>query len=134
MTDNAKAVGAVTLFVSNPVASRDFYARALDLPVVYQDEVAATLKMGNLLLNLLKVSEAAELIEPANVGNASDGTRFQLTIWVDDADAACADLRAKGVALLNGPVDRPWGVRTAAFADPDGHAWEIAQQLPSASS
>jgi catechol 2,3-dioxygenase-like lactoylglutathione lyase family enzyme len=33
------------------------------------------------------------------------------------------------VELLNGPLDREWGVRTAAFADPDGHVWEIAQEL-----
>jgi uncharacterized glyoxalase superfamily protein PhnB len=33
------------------------------------------------------------------------------------------------VSLLNGPIDRPWGMRTATFADPDGHIWEIAQQL-----
>jgi uncharacterized glyoxalase superfamily protein PhnB len=31
---------------------------------------------------------------------------------------------------VNGPVDRPWGRRTAAFADPAGHAWEVAQLLP----
>jgi hypothetical protein len=30
---------------------------------------------------------------------------------------------------VNGPVDRPWG-RNAAFADPAGHAWEVAQLLP----
>jgi uncharacterized glyoxalase superfamily protein PhnB len=33
------------------------------------------------------------------------------------------------VELINGPIDRPWGMRTACFADPDGHVWEIAQQL-----
>ncbi len=38
-----------------------------------------------------------------------------------------AELDRRGVALLNGPVDRPWGVRTAAFADPSGHVWEIAR-------
>jgi len=27
----------------------------------------------------------------------------------------------RGVALLNGPMNRPWGVRTASFADPGGH-------------
>jgi catechol 2,3-dioxygenase-like lactoylglutathione lyase family enzyme len=32
------------------------------------------------------------------------------------------------VELLNGPIDREWGVRTAAFADPDGHVWEVAQE------
>ena len=133
MTDLAKAIGAITLFVADPQRSKDFYTSALDLAVVYEDDVAATLKMDNLLLNLLKGSEAVELIEPAKVGTEVDGSRFQLTIWVEDADAAAAHLRASGIALLNGPVDRPWGVRTAAFADPDGHVWEIAQQLPAAS-
>jgi len=39
---------------------------------------------------------------------------------------------AHGVTLLNGPVDRPWGRRTAAFADPSGNVWEVAQILPDA--
>jgi uncharacterized glyoxalase superfamily protein PhnB len=26
-------------------------------------------------------------------------------------------------------MDREWGMRTAAFADPDGHIWEFAQEL-----
>jgi uncharacterized glyoxalase superfamily protein PhnB len=50
---------------------------------------------------------------------------------VDDTDAACERLRSRGVELLNGPIDRPWGLRTAAFADPDGHIWEIASKIPS---
>ncbi len=78
---------------------------------------------------LLERGAARELIEPAAVAGADAGTAFQLTIWVDDADATCTDLAARGVELLNGPIDREWGVRTAAFADPDGHVWEVAQQL-----
>jgi hypothetical protein len=34
-----------------------------------------------------------------------------------------------GVVLLNRPVDRPWGMRTASFTDPAGHIWEVAQDL-----
>ena len=56
------------------------------------------------------------------------GSRF-LTICVDDVDAACAELASQGVGLLNGPVDRPWGMRTASFTDPGGHIWELAQNL-----
>ena len=42
----------------------------------------------------------------------------------------CAQtLQSATSSLLNGPVDRDWGMRTASFADPDGHIWEIAQQL-----
>jgi uncharacterized glyoxalase superfamily protein PhnB len=53
--------------------------------------------------------------------------RFQLTLGVYDVDATCEELRARGVELLNGPVDRPWGIRTASFRDPAGHVWEIAR-------
>ncbi|WP_442869400.1 VOC family protein [Bradyrhizobium sp. CCBAU 11434] len=35
-------------------------------------------------------------------------------------DAACSALREIGVDLLTGPIDRPWGRRTASFADPSG--------------
>ena len=54
---------------------------------------------------------------------------MQLTVQVDDVDATCAALAERGVRLLNGPMDRPWGIRTAAFADPAGHVWEIAAPL-----
>jgi uncharacterized glyoxalase superfamily protein PhnB len=50
------------------------------------------------------------------------------TIEVDDVDAMCAELTARGVELLNGPMARPWGPRTASFSDPGGHIWEIAHQ------
>jgi len=44
----------------------------------------------------------------------------------------CAELAKKEVTLISGPIDRPWGVRTVTFADPGGHIWEIAQDLPGA--
>lgn len=70
---------------------------------------------------------AVELIEPASVASVEAGARFQLTVEVDDVDAVCALLADRGVELLNGPMDRPWGVRTASFRDPGGHIWEIAK-------
>ena len=75
----------------------------------------------------LIASAAPELVEPARVGSSGAGPRFLPTIEVDDVDAVCARLIALGVPLLNGPMDRPWGVRTAAFSDPSGHVWEIAK-------
>ena len=45
------------------------------------------------------------------------------------ASESKAELDARGVALLNGPMNREWGVRTASFTDPAGNIWEIAQQL-----
>lgn len=77
--------------------------------------------------HLLATTEAHGLIEPAVVAARQAGARMQLTIEVDDVDATCAELAERGVKLLNGPMDRPWGIRTASFEDPAGHIWEIAK-------
>ena len=130
MTDWVKRVGALTLFVEDLPAAKTFYQDVFGLPVTFEDASSAVFTFDNTLINLLDVSEAPELIEPAQVAGSETGSRFQLTIWVDDVDAVCAELQARGVVLLNGPVDRTWGQRTASFADPGGHIWEIAQELP----
>jgi catechol 2,3-dioxygenase-like lactoylglutathione lyase family enzyme len=121
-----KGIGAITLFVEDLAASREFYRRVFGLPVVFEDEDSAVFAFGSTLINLLTASAAQELIEPAAVASPEGGSRLQLTINVEDVDATCAELARRGVALLNGPIDRPWGVRTASFVDPGGHIWEIA--------
>jgi catechol 2,3-dioxygenase-like lactoylglutathione lyase family enzyme len=119
-------ISAITLFVDDLPATKAFYSEVFGLPVHFEDDVSAVFNFGSTLVNLLESSAAVELIEPAVVGSADAGPRLQLTITVDDVDATCRLLAERGVALLNGPIDRPWGIRTAAFADPSGHVWEIA--------
>jgi catechol 2,3-dioxygenase-like lactoylglutathione lyase family enzyme len=122
-----KGISAITLFVEDLAAARRFYGEAFGLPVHYEDDASAVFNFGNTLINLLKTSAAPELIEPAAVAPRDAGSRMQLTITVEDVDALCAQLTARGVELLNGPMDRPWGIRTASFTDPAGHIWEIAK-------
>jgi catechol 2,3-dioxygenase-like lactoylglutathione lyase family enzyme len=133
MSASLKSVGAITLFVEDPQRSKAFYEDVFDLSVSYEDENSAAFNFENMIVNLLKTQAAHSLIDPGVVAGREAGSRFQLTIWVDDADAVCTDLAARGVALLNGPMNREWGLRTASFTDPDGHIWEIAQALPESS-
>jgi catechol 2,3-dioxygenase-like lactoylglutathione lyase family enzyme len=114
------------LFTEDLEASRRFYQEVFDLPVEFEDDDSAVFRFGGTLVNLLAVSGAAELIEPATVAKRDSGVRFQFTLGVEDVDDMCEQLRKRGVELLNGPMDRPWGVRTASFRDPGGHIWEIA--------
>jgi uncharacterized glyoxalase superfamily protein PhnB len=96
------------------------------LPIVFEDPNSEVFRFGSTLVNLLDQSAASELVEPATVAGAGSGSRTVFTIKVNDVDATCAMLAERGVTLLNGPMDRPWGVRTASFFDPGGHIWEIA--------
>jgi catechol 2,3-dioxygenase-like lactoylglutathione lyase family enzyme len=120
-------ISAITLFVEDLDAARRFYKEVFGLPITYEDENSAVFTFGETMINLLKISEAPELIGPAKVAGPESGSRMQFTIEVDDVDAMCAELTGNGVELLNGPMDRPWGIRTAAFRDPSGHIWEIAK-------
>ena len=125
----AKNIFAVTLFVEDIEACKAFYQKVFDLPIIFEDDDgnSAVFKFGDVLINLLKVSEAPELVNPAKIAAPDAGSRFVITIPVDDVDALCEQLLAKGVTLLNGPMDRPWGPRTASFKDPAGYIWEIAK-------
>jgi lactoylglutathione lyase len=130
LSNSLKNVGAITMFIEDVQRSKSFYELVFDAQAIYEDENAVALQFENMIVNLLKTDAAPELIEPATVGGRDAGSRFQLTIGVDDVDAACSELAAKSVELLNGPMDREWGVRTASFTDPDGHIWEVAAKIP----
>jgi catechol 2,3-dioxygenase-like lactoylglutathione lyase family enzyme len=120
-------IDAITLFVEDLAAAKAFYLEVFGLPLYYEDPNSAVFKFGATLINLLDIGEAPDLIAPAAVASRDSGNRFQFTIGVDDVDAMCEMLRARGVELLNGPMDRPWGIRTASFRDPGGYIWEIAK-------
>lgn len=124
--DWVPALSAVTLVVADLQASKDFYAAAFDAPVIFEGDDSVVFRFGPTMINLLHRSSADELLAPAAVGEPGDEPRIVFTVPVPDTDQYCVRLAERGVALLNGPMTRPWGPRTASFADPDGHVWEIA--------
>jgi catechol 2,3-dioxygenase-like lactoylglutathione lyase family enzyme len=129
MSNSVKTISAMSLFVEDLQKAKSFYQEVFDVPVVFEDDVSVVVQFDNLIINLLQVSQAHTLIDPGVVAGRESGSRFQISIWVDDVDAVCSDLEQRGVTLLTRPTDREWGLRTATFTDPGGHSWEIAQDL-----
>jgi lactoylglutathione lyase len=124
-----KTLSVITLFVEDLKRAKAFYAEVFELPLLFEDAHSAVFKLANMMVNLLVSPAARDLVAPAEVASGGTGARCQLTIFVDDVDAVCKETSASGVELINGPMDREWGMRTACFADPDGHLWEVAQDL-----
>lgn len=119
----------VTLFEDDLAAAKALCQTVFQPQLLFEDEESVLFRLGDTLLNLLKREAALERIAPARVASRGAGARSQFTILVDDVDDRCASLAKLGVKTLNGPMDRPWGMRTAAFQDPSGHIWEIAKDL-----
>jgi lactoylglutathione lyase len=116
---------ALTLFVQDLDASKSFYGQRLGLSLLFEDDVSAVYRCGQTMINLLLEVEAGDLVHPARVSSSS-AVKAVYTLRCANIDGAAEQLEAAGVKLLNGPIDRPWGVRTLSFQDPSGHTWELA--------
>ena len=127
MSSQLQQIGAITIFVADLPRSRAIYQDVFSSPVIYQDENSVVFDFSGTMINLLERTEAIGLVEPETVADRSAGSRFMLSIWVDDVDSSCLELSARGVDLLNGPIDRERGKRTASFTDPDGNELYLAE-------
>jgi catechol 2,3-dioxygenase-like lactoylglutathione lyase family enzyme len=81
---------------------------------------------GGLILALYPRTELAKdagvEFEPPKSGEFSIG---HLVAAKQDVDALLAQAEAAGATLTGPPHERPWGIYSGYFRDPDGHLWEI---------
>ena len=131
MAEWDKRIFAINLIVGDLERSKAFYREVFGLPLQLEEESVAMFRFGDTYVFLQtgpdhQDAPAGEVLELAQKGVG------QFAIIVEDVDAVHAELDERGAALISGPADRDWGMRTLTFADPGGHVWEIAQQLPGA--
>ncbi len=68
---------------------------------------------------------------PAKTGEFSIGHMVENKAGVD---ALLAQAEQAGATLVGPAHDRPWGIYSGYFRDPDGHLWEIIWSPPSEST
>jgi hypothetical protein len=81
---------------------------------------------NGLLLSLYPRTELAKdakvPLGPPKTGEFSIGHTLASKAEVD---ALLTQAQAAGATLTDRPHDRPWGIYSGYFRDPDGHLWEI---------
>ncbi len=130
MSEWDREIGAMTLMVPDVDGATEFYQQAFGLEVTRFDADNAMVRFKGAYVFLHKAA-AAQVPVPEVQEEAQKGAG-QFAIIVDDVDAVSAELTSRGVELITGPADRPWGMRTITFADPAGHVWEIAESISEA--
>ncbi|AVV42667.1 extradiol dioxygenase [Streptomyces sp. P3] len=63
------------------------------------------------------------------LGDAANGHRSLVVLRVDDLDAYCADVRARGAAVIHGPAPLTDRMRVAHLKDPEGNLVELQEWL-----
>ena len=132
-------IGVITLAVADLDRALRFYRDGLGLesPGIVgsewtgdEENAAGEIVMfrleGDLLLALYPRSELAKdariPLEPASPGGFSIG---HLVASRAEVDALLAAAEAAGATVTDSPHERPWGIYSGYFRDPDGHLWEI---------
>ena len=132
-------IDVITLAVANLDRALAFYRDGLGLPTqgvigtewVGDDStpagaIALFELQGGLLLALYPRTELAKdaniALAPPIPGEFSIG---HLVSSRAEVDALLARAQAAGATVADQPHDRPWGIYSGYFRDPDGHLWEI---------
>jgi catechol 2,3-dioxygenase-like lactoylglutathione lyase family enzyme len=131
MSEWEKQIGAVNLIVGDLERSKSFYREVFGLSPLHEDDDTAMFRFKDTYVFLQRDADHQDA-SSSDVLNLAQKGVGQFVIFVDDADAVRAQLEHAGAAIISGPADRDWGMRTLTFADPGGYTWEITQELPSA--
>jgi catechol 2,3-dioxygenase-like lactoylglutathione lyase family enzyme len=131
-------IHVITLGVSDLQRSLAFYrALGLESPGVIGTEfvgddttpggAAALFELDDGLI--LSLYGRTDLAKDANASFDAPG-RGEFTIGHlvgsrEEVDALLAEAEAAGAALTDEPHERPWGIYSGYFRDPDGHLWEV---------
>jgi catechol 2,3-dioxygenase-like lactoylglutathione lyase family enzyme len=131
-------IHVITLGVGDLERSLAFYrALGLESPGVIGTEfvgdkmtpggAAAMFELdGGLILSLYGRNDLAK---DANASfNAPGRGEFSIGHLVgsrEEVDAVLAEAEAAGATLSDEPHERPWGIYSGYFRDPDGHLWEV---------
>jgi len=107
----------IAVFTDDVEAARSFYGSLVGAAPEAEWPSGAIFAVG-----------ALKLLVHDRAGALEDGppNEDHLAVGVPGLDAACEELRERGVGFLVEPRDYPWG-RSAYLRDPDGRLVELSQ-------
>lgn len=132
-------IHVITLAVADLDRSLAFYRDGLGLPTegligtefkgdaTTPDGTIVTFTLdGGVILALYPRTELAKDAAIAfNPANASEFSIGHAVATREEVDEVLAQAEAAGASVAERPHDRPWGIYSGYFQDPDGHLWEI---------
>jgi uncharacterized protein len=81
---------------------------------------------GGLMLSIYPRSELAkDALVPLTAAKPGQFSTGHVVASRPEVDEVVAQTQAAGATVTEPPHDRPWGIYSGYFQDPDGHLWEV---------
>lgn len=120
-------VSLITLGVRDVAASRSFCERLGWRAARASEDAVAFFQAGGVVVALFGRAALAADAGLADGSSGFGGVALALNQHTRaEVDRAMDDARDAGATILKPAADTFWGGYSGYFADPDGHAWEIA--------
>ena len=119
-------VSLVTLGVRDLGRARAFYEALGWKTNAAADDDVVFFQAGSMIVALWGRDQLAEDTGVEDSGGWGGVTLAYNTRSPEEVDAVLAEVAAAGGAVLHRGAETFWGGYSGAFADPEGHAWEVA--------
>jgi catechol 2,3-dioxygenase-like lactoylglutathione lyase family enzyme len=122
-----RGIDYTVIFARQMEAMRIFYGSVLGFP--QHRELGSQWIEYRVGSNILALTERGLMFnDPAPpVGELSLQLAFRVS--PNEVSSCAATLTDRGVEIIAGPTDQPWGHRTLFFRDPDGNVLEIYAEI-----
>lgn len=132
-------ISVITLAVSDLAASLAFYRDGLGWPThgvigtefkgdaTHASGAAVMFELENGLILALypRTALALDANQPAGIPSTTEFSMGHLVHRKEEVNTLLNQAQAAGATVTEEPYERPWGIYSGYFTDPDGHLWEI---------
>ena len=118
-----RSIDYTVIFARQMKLMRDFYERTLGFPL--HKELGPQWIEYRVGSNILALTEHGLIFNDPSLPVGALSLQLAFRVTPSEVAQCAATLIERGVAIISGPTDQPWGHRTLFFRDPDGNVLEI---------
>jgi len=122
-----RSLDYTVIFARQMSAMREFYGTTLGFPL--HRELSPHWVEFRVGSNLLALTERGGLFDDPAPPIGALSVQLAFRVAPSEVAMCAATLRDRGVDIISGPTDRPFGHRTLFFRDPDGNVLEIYAEI-----
>jgi len=122
-----RSLDYTVIFARDMPAMREFYGTTLGFPL--HRELSPRWLEFRIGSNLLALTERGLVFDDPAPPPGALSLQMAFRVAPNEVATCTAALAERGVKILSGPTDQPFGHRTLFFRDPDGNVLEIYAEI-----
>lgn len=122
-----RSLDYTVIFARQMQTMRKFYGETLGLSL--HKELGSQWIEFRVGSNILALTERGLIFDDPSPPTGVLSLQLAFRVTPSEVATCASTLQERGVTIISGPTDQPWGHRTLFFRDPDGNVLEIYAEI-----